>query len=241
MKKQFTLFLLFLIFFSSLLDASFASPNIITFFIRPITKKKSDTEKVKENNEKIPTKGLKKILIKEPHSLAQAGIYSTYEGSSTFSDINGQITFERKTPVPNVYLLITENVKPILLNPFNRITISGFIVNPKAESQFYFLERKKNPETQQTSWYIKQEPLTKDQKIPPNTIILFADPQNIIVPTGIVSTPMSENLILPDLFITKNPYSALYALQFFKIREYFKPLKYKYNFAENEYQQMIMS
>lgn len=238
MKKKFIILFLF---YNNIFSLHQPSPHIITFFIRPIPKyieEKIDIKKIKKSISK-PENVLKQFILQDMPSHLQSGIYAIYAGFVTFSDFNGQITFERKTVEPKINLLITEDIKPIPVSPFNTNTILGFVVNPKAYSQYYLLERNQDPETQVISWKVTEQDIPKDQKIPYNTIILIANPKNIIVLTGTTSTIMSENLLLPDIYVTKNTNSTLYAIRFLKVRQYFSPTKNKYEYKQEQYQQKM--
>ena len=43
-----------------------------------------------------------------------SGIFATYGGFLTVSDLNGEITFPRKHRKPFIYLIITEKMSPII-------------------------------------------------------------------------------------------------------------------------------
>ena len=76
------------------------------------------------------------------------------------------------------------------------------------------------------------------KRIAPDTLIIFAQPKNIIVPLGKTATSLTENLVLPDFYATKQNKSAANAFRFLKLRHYFAPVKFDYKY-QSMYQQKI--
>lgn len=215
-------------------------PHIITFFIKSIDDTKKPINKEKVIKSMADTEKVVSSILKPKTKLKlNNGIYATYAGFSALSDLHGQISFSRKTTEDKINILITDSIRPIYINPLKVNTISGFIANPKHNAQMYSLMRKQDPETTLTSWYINQEKAPKDGKINYDTIVLIANPKNVILPTGIVSTIAGENLLLPDIYVTKEIGLALNALSFLKIRQYFAPVKIVYNYKTDLYQQRV--
>jgi hypothetical protein len=67
----------------------------------------------------------------------------------------------------------------------------------------YLCEEKYNEKTEQYYWETKEIPVPIDHQIPLAALIVVAKPKHIIVPSGIVSTRETANLVLPPLYITK--------------------------------------
>jgi hypothetical protein len=219
------------------------TPHIITFFIRPLpaTYKAPDRAKA-EKTLSSPGNVVKTLIKKELNTLyLYSGIYASYAGHFSVSDMNGQITFPRKTTGNTLHFIVTEDIKAVPVNPLNDKTILGFVANPKAALQHYVYERRKDPETELYSWIVTEEPLDTKKRIPADAIVLFANPKHVIAPVGSSHTLDTEHLVLPDIFITPNLNSALNALRFFKIRHYFAPVKVEYKFIPDGYQQRITS
>lgn len=219
------------------------SPHIITFFIRPLPPAYKEPDPAKlERSISSPEKIVKTLIKKEINTLhLYSGIYASYSGHFAVSDMNGQITFPRKTAGPRLHLIVTEDVKAVPVDPLNNKTLLGFLPDPKAALQYYHYERKQDPETELYSWIVTEEPFIKNKRIPVDAIVIFAHPRHVIVPMGTTHTTDSENLVLPDIFTTHNLTSALNALRFFKVRHYFSPVKIEYKFQPDGYQQRISS
>lgn len=219
--------------------------HLITFFIRPLPgtqKKITEAEVQAKTAEQISTPGriLKSIVKKRlTPLLIYSGIYAAYAGTFTHSNANGQILFERQTPELILHILVTEDVKVVPVNPLNDKTIYGFARDPKAQAAQYLFELTKDPETELYAWNVTPEPLRK-KIIAPDTLIIFAQPKNIIVPLGQTVTTPTENLILPDFYATPHNKSAANAFRFLKIRHYFAPVKLDTKFQPDGFQQMIL-
>lgn len=240
MKKKIVVSSIFL-FFHQFSYSSQPAPYIITFFFRPLPKaqeQKLDKEKIEKAVSK-PGKVVKQIINKEFRLYPQSGIYVTYAGYLTHSDLQGQVSFSRKTGDQKLYILVSENIKEVPVNPLNKKTLSGFIISKNAQYRYYLLERKEEPETGIYSWQVSETELPQTDRIPINTIIIIANPKHIIIPIGTFSTIMSENLMLPDIYVSPNIQSAFNIVRFLRIRYYFGPVKYKFNFKPQEYQQRV--
>ena len=166
-------------------------------------------------------------------------MYSSYAGTITNSDADGQILFERKSPEPKLIILITNSIKAIPVDPLNQKTLYGFMLDPKAPAQQYLFERLEDPETETHAWHVKALPIDRDGRIPYDTIIIYADPQDIVVPLGPSATKVGENFLLPDFYVTEGYNSALNALSFLKIRHFFAPVSFDYTFLPDEFQKKV--
>lgn len=219
------------------------SPHVITFFVRALPVAPSDAIKqaIEAQKHRLgPDKVIESIISKVLNlPFLRAGLYASYAGTITHSDKDGQILFERKSPEPKVRVLITNNIKPIPIDPLDQKTLYGFIVAPDAEAQEYLFERLQDPETEDYAWHAKPVPIDKNLRIPYDTIIVYANPHHIIVPLGPTATTVSENFVLPDFYVTEGYNSALNTLRFLKIRHYFAPVAFDYTFLPSEYQKKI--
>jgi hypothetical protein len=214
------------------------TPYIISFFIRPIEKgptKEITQQKLKKStlNHKTTKALLKKhFAVKHPTS----GVFASYWGYLAISDANGQIIFPEKQIGSSIKLLITEGINPVPLSLGLPNLVRGFVVDPKLNSEYYVLTQNSN--TNMIDWRIERSNMPS-RLISHDTIIIFADPKNIIVPSR-SKTIKSENLILPDLYATKNLNVTYEILRLFKIKNFFTPIKKKYNFQTNSYQERIL-
>ncbi|MBA2306761.1 hypothetical protein H0W26_01350, partial [Candidatus Dependentiae bacterium] len=77
------------------------------------------------------------------------------------------------------------------------------------------------------------------KKIPWDAIIIFADPLTMISPLGKTTTPLNENFILPDFYITSTAKTALDALRFLTLKSFVAPLSFTYSFHPQDIQKML--
>ena len=219
------------------------SPHVITFFVRPlptapstaITKFIEEQKKFMGPDSKMPP--ILSTIVGLPFMLA--GTTASYAGTITQADHNGQIVFLRKSTDAKLNVLVTESIKPIPVDPLNPKTLYGFEVAKDAAAQMYIFERLQDSETEQYTWYVKPATFDKSTRIPYDTIIVYANPYDIIVPLGPSSTTINENFVLPDFYVTERYNSAYNALRFLKIRHYFAPVTFNYTFLPGEFQRTI--
>lgn len=236
MTKKRKIFILILpIFFNNAILGIKSSPYVITFFLKPQTELSSPQADPANANE------IQNHILNTIHNVhPQAGTYATYNGNATVSDMNGQITFLRQTVEPKIHLLITEEIEPLLINPYQKNIIEGFVLEPDIKHKFYLLEQHKNKDTNDYEWTVQEKVISKSKKIPYNTIILFANPENALISSVNKTVKMDGNLLLPDVYIKSNSDLQLNALSFLKIRQYFSRVKKKYEFKPGLYQERII-
>ncbi len=200
--------------------------NIITFFIRPyhtsdeITHE-DFTEALQEPGKLART--LLKSLVEVGHF---QGVLASYYGYITASDYTGQITFPRKKVHPELNLLITQMVEPVM---WLGATVHHLEILSSMPAQMYRISRQQDPETQIFYWDTQPKELPENRRITLDTIILFAKPDNIIVPVGITLTDDSPMLVLPDIYATRELNTAVEALRVLKIRHFFGPVRFNYS------------
>lgn len=241
-KTSKILVLILPVFFNNAILGMKSSPYVITFFLKPqmeISSQQTTPDKTGSDMKNPVGKAIKSIINSIHNTHPQTGIYAAYNGNATVSDINGQITFLRKVVEPKLYLLVTEEIEPLLINPLQKNLIDGFVLEPNVAHKFYLLEQHKNPATENYEWTVREEIISKSKKIPYNTIILFANPKNVSISTVNKTVKMDGNLLLPDVYIKPNSDLQLTALSFLKIRQYFSRVKKKYEFKPGLYQERI--
>ncbi|MBA3954286.1 hypothetical protein H0X48_03150 [Candidatus Dependentiae bacterium] len=241
MKKT-VLFLMSLLFlhFTATLKSQIA-PYSITFFIRPLPATLQTTAQARiEKMVAKPGKLAKKRLTREfnPKSL-YSGIYVTHLGQLARSSVHGQVTLPRKSADTTLYMLVTEDIKPLLVNPSHKTTLSSFLIDPKVRSSYYLYQLTQSPETGLLTWYVSEQQVPKD-KIPADAFIVFADPQSILIPLGPTVTANNDNLVLPDIYVINTADTALNALRFLKLRNFFHPVTFKYNYLPQGYQERVL-
>jgi len=250
--KSKILILILPVFFNNAIMAMKSSPYVITFFLKPQTEQSAPASSAAETKTppintndtstlKNPVGTAIKSIVNSMHNThPQAGIYVTYNGNATVSDMNGQITFLRKVIEPKLDILITKKIEPLLINPLKKNTIEGFVIDPQVKHKLYHLELRENPVNKNYEWIVEEEIISKSKKIPYNTIILFADPNNASISTVKKTVKMDGNLLLPDVYIKPNSDLQLTAISFLKIRQYFSRVKKKYEFKPGLYQERIV-
>ncbi len=223
------------------------SPYVITFFIRPLPEivtqgQEKAIERLNKLSEPQKSPSQKSIIKNEVvDDYINRGVYASYAGFVNRSDRDGQIIFERKTAGTKLHVIITQDIVPVPIDPLKEKTIYGFELAPKSLAQHYVFEKLQDPSSELYFWRITQVPASRNKRLPYDTIIIFAHPKHMVIPLEDTVTLSGENLVLPDMFTTKNIAASTNALRFFKIRQYFAPVKFEYTFAPDAYQKMIKS
>jgi hypothetical protein len=150
------------------------------------------------------------------------GIFATYMGYITYSNEIGQIIFPRKTVKDSINLLIANDIEPIFML---KNTIAFWKIHNKALAQMYKFERKIDLETKLNYWEVTKRDIPKNNKIPLHTIIIFANTEDIFVPTGITPTNAGPQLILPNIYVKLNTNYVKNALFTLTIKPFYSPLK----------------
>lgn len=206
--------------------------QLITFFLRPYP-----TLDKQEASQKLGPKlhRIGKLACNQAKRVIPAkvsGIFATYGGFLTTSDLNGQISFPRKHEAPVVNILITEKISPMVMSGN---TIHHWELVEGAITEFYRIEQKFDPETNVTYWDAFPIPLPENNIIPLETIIIFANPKYTEVPIGITPIHKSPNLILPGMYIKNGLNIALDSLYVLNLSHYFGPIFYIYQLKPDRY------
>lgn len=240
MKKLFVLILSFANCFPE------RAPYDIILYLRPLWEAPKElSQKTKQKFQKkleIPGYLNNKLIEKQRHnSQSLSGVFATYAGYSTFSTKTGQIIFPRFNSNPEIYILITPSIQPILQPTAPKTIRNLALTNIKTKTgednyKLYKLKLIKDPQSDLYYWYITKEKL-RGYTIPDNTIIFFAMPKYIYVPTGsildkynIKLNQTGTNLVLPDIYASYKIEKPFNALKFIKLRKLFEPLKKAYKY-----------
>jgi len=146
------------------------------------------------------------------------GIFATYHGYLALSAPDGQISFPLWHPDPVVHLVITDRVTPIMMQSN---TVHHWEIEEKTPASMYKLARTKDPNSDLFFWNVTEEKIPDNLIIPFDAILIFAKPDTIYVPTGIVLAQDSPNLHLPDIYVKpeinklSNALYVLYLKHFF--------------------------
>lgn len=241
-------YLIALILLSSLLSSFRASlcssitntPFVITFFIKPLDKTKRNlTDAQLLRKYQAPGKAVKAILKQHFNSnFSTEGILATYGGYLAFSDKNGQITLPKRTSSPNISILVSQAILPVPVGINITNTLQGFMADPKSRNQFFELTQQINKATNTVNWVTTEKPVPQ-KLISPFTIIILADPKDILIQEGISPALNGDNLILPNIYATKNLSPLAEVARSFKLRQFFRNLKQDYKFNKLSYEQKI--
>lgn len=200
--------------------------NIITFFIRPYHTLDDVTHEEFIDALQEPGK-LARTLLKSLVEVGHfQGVLASYMGYITTSDYTGQVTFPRLHPAPELNLLVTQMVEPVMMLGATVYALERISSLP---AQMYRISRKQDPETKLYYWDTQSKELPESRLIYLDTIILFAKPDNIIVPEGITLTDDSPMLVLPDIYAKRELNTAVEALRVLKIRHFFGPVRFNYS------------
>jgi len=207
--------------------------NIITFFMKPyptIYPKEVAIRKAKKL--KKPGKLSKYMLKAMLNKHVVSGIFFTYGGYLAISDLNGQVTFPREHAAPEITLLITNNIIPIMML---HNTVAHWKIENNIPVKVYKVKRKEDKESESFIWDVKRIKPPENNIISNNTIVIMANPKYIIVPTGITVTSSGPQLTLPNIYVRNGinkVHSSLYTLG---IKHFFTPTEKKYKKDKKRY------
>lgn len=165
-----------------------------------------------------------------------SGIFATYGGFLTVSDLNGEIAFPRKHRKPFIYLIITEKMSPIIRSGN---TIDHWELVEDTPVEMYKFEEKFDPDLKVHFWDVTQEPAPANTIIPLESIAIFADPKYIDVPLGISIFKETPHLILPDIYVKKGLNLIADALYVLNLTHYFGGIIPIYKKEPTRYSQQL--
>lgn len=214
------------------LNARLPFSHIISFFVQTAPFSSEEEDVAQKFNKTITTLGkaackIACSVIASPHH----GIFATYGGYMTISNINGQITFPLMQQSKKFLLIITEKIGPVFMIG-NTIHHWKLLNIPHIT---YSVERKQDQQTKLYYWDVEATPNPENNIIPLNSIVIFAKPKNIIVPTGISLTNDDPQLLLPTIYVTKNNNNIVPALSTLTVRQFFGPLSITNKKENNTY------
>lgn len=184
----------------------------------------------------------KKLARHQIESIAnhnrRAGIFATYAGYVHASDVKGQLTFPRKHTRPFLYVIVSNNIIPIIML---KNTIHHWEIAPGAPYAAYTFERKKDEETKQYFWDVQRIKNLKDNVIPLESLLIFSQPDYIYIPTGITLTKNNPNLILPDIYVKKGFNLIKNSLYVLNLNQYLGQTNIQYQKKPTSYQMQTNS
>lgn len=207
------------------LGISISAGPVITFYFNeyPATKERAEelSRTLKKPNG-IAKRSLEGLTLHQPI----AGIFSTYFGFLQVSNANGQTTFPRKRSNPDLKIVVTNRITPVMM--FAN-TISHWEIEEQNPVQVYSVTLKKDPETQLSYWNVKKTEAPQNNQISPlDSIIIITKPSNFYMPEGITLAKEDANLILPDMYIQKSIHTNRNALYMLNLASFFRPVDMLY-------------
>jgi len=218
-----------------LLYHSLNSEPLIMIFMRPYPGSKEQAQRWVDKLRRpsfLAKRTIEGILARD----LTTGIFSTYAGYLQVSNHNGQIIFPRKHSKPSLPVIVTNKITPIIM--FDN-TISHWELEPSAQAALYTVEIKQNETTQALFWTITQKERPKNNRIPLESLIIIAKPQNIYIPTGITLTNESPHLLLPDMYVKKGINIIRNALYILNLSHFFRPPQMLYKKEANRYATLL--
>lgn len=149
------------------------------------------------------------------------GVMCLYAGRAGLSNPQGQITFPKRQQTHNMYILISNGIKPAYMIAPG--TVHNWMLDANHEAEMYLMELKHDPITTMHYYETSKVALPANNNIPLNTIVFIAEPKNMYVPLGATIVDYSPNIVLPTIYIKRGfcfVYNSLYTLA---INQYFEP------------------
>ncbi len=156
------------------------------------------------------------------------GIIVTYYGNKKTTNSDGQVIFPLYQQLPSVkkgkklslYVMVCPSIDPRMLI---HATVDRFTLPQNTPYELYVIEKIYDKETQSYLWITKKAHLNNDI-IPLKTIVIHADPSDIIIRPGATVTDNSPHILLPTLLIKKTFDPTPYALKFLQHSQFFGPV-----------------
>lgn len=154
------------------------------------------------------------------HKRHTAGIFMTYAGMLHASDWNGAVSFTRGQEKETLYLIVTPRITPILMN---QATIHHWEIDPNITTAVFKVSRHKDSESEAFYWLTESvEKLPSGNIVPLESIVIFAKPEYIYIPTGITLTQKTSNFVLPDIYVKQGARVYGITLYVLTIKHFFK-------------------
>lgn len=172
-----------------------------------------------------------------------SGIFASYFGFLTLSAPDGQISFPIRTTwddnkPPKLQLVITNRVTPIMMNGF---TIDHWEVEEKTPAAMYSFERTKDPNNNIYFWNVTEEKIPENLMIPRDAIMIFAKPDTIYVPTGIVLAENAPNLHLPDIYVKPGINKISNALYVLYLKHFFGQIRRSIKLDKKPHRSVVLT
>lgn len=213
-----------------------ANTQMLTFFIRPFLGQDTKSGDKISKKLKIPGKTTQTLTKQMFKDLYNTGIFTSYMGNFSISDINGQIKFLRKKKSNIVDVVVSLSVKPVFMVSN---TIHHFSLSKIEEAKWYRFEKTFDKKNKEYSWKVSEKNIT-NPNLPADILLISSKPSHIYIPTGNFPSNDNPNLELPDIYAKKGISTALNAIKFLKVKKYFSPIKSEYKFDTQSYQEILV-
>ncbi|MDZ4152947.1 hypothetical protein, partial [Methylicorpusculum sp.] len=191
---------------------------VITFFLQPYPLE-SEYEDIATTLQR-PGKIAKQTLYGARNGHVD-GILASYRGFLEVSDELGQISFPREHEKPELTILFTDKITPIMMA---ENTVHHWELLQDTPAVQYSMERIQDDTTKQYLWDVKQITLPENKRVGLDTLIIFVKPKNAYIPEGVSLTSSSPNLILPAIYIKKGAKRTAETLYLLNLKHLFGPI-----------------
>lgn len=147
-----------------------------------------------------------------------SGIYATYAGYLNVSDWFGRITLPLMQNSRTLYIIVTTKMSPIIMLGN---TVHHWELEEGTPAKMYKAEELKDAVTKIAYWEVKEVPLPQDSVIPLPSVLIFARPTDLYIPTGIYPTQNSPHMLLPDIYVKSSLNRTSNALYVLNINQFF--------------------
>ena len=204
------------------LESKGYSPHNFTFFfesypfinpvINSVTKPSSNNSTSTQNTQNTPNETMPGI----------SGIFVYYFGYLIMSSSSGQITLPRNYDAPSLRFLVTTDIHPIFMF---KNTINHWEITANTAYAFYTYDRKQDDQTKLYYWDVKKADLPANTPITEKTIVIFAQPEDVYIPTGISITNNNNQMVLPTIYVKSDKNIKANAVKIMDIRCFFEPIE----------------
>ncbi len=187
--------------------------------------------------------------LDQPHKIEQyklegqfdhqpkVGIMATYAGFLDVSNVNGLLVFPRKHTGAEILLVITPEMEPEFM--FGT-TIHHWKLKASEPQAFFKMVRDYDKGTDTYFWNTTEVGAPENNILPADSLVIFARPKDVYVPTGITPTDNRENLTLPSVLIKKGADVIDNALFVLRISSFLRPIELIYKPEAKRYQDQLI-
>lgn len=199
--------------------------SVISFYLRPYPDWQDKAQQI-TNKITQPGKAAQYYMEAITENTLATGIFATYGGFLQSASVDDQITFPRKHTSSLLYIVVTPQINPIIMF---ELTVHHLEFDRSQKIAFYKAERKPSKQNpKKLVWQISPQELPENNRIPLESIIIFAKPSSIEVPTGTIATLNNPNLLFPDIYVKKGINVVTNALYVLTISNFFRPVEIGY-------------